>query len=199
MHSVCGRLRGKTPPPKELLDRLQSVCATWRVHWYPATTAEGEPRWLVADHRAGDEYRAVGQYRLRRFEAERQDLLAQDPMIAYGSELMIDGGYIVAYFRDEEFTTGNDLLWHQLQKIQAFQHDQAVPLADARYASEWGEVRTEFKNNADYEQYWHDRVAADPRLAEVVESLNDAAWDAKDYHLLQRRSVVNAGLPSEAR
>lgn len=194
MHPVCGRLRGKAEPSREICDRIASFSSTWKLHWYPATTPTGDPRWLVADHRAGDEYRAVGEYRLRRFERDRPDLLAHDPLVAYGSELMRDGGYVVCYLREEEL--GSDRCWKTLTQAQRWMHDQAVPLLDARYSDEWNEVKTEFRNNAEYEQYWHDRVEADPRLKEQRDQLTDEAWEAKDYHLKQKRSFSSAGRPT---
>lgn len=200
-HPALGRLRNQSPPETRQLDRLSALCPTWRVHWFPQTTPAGDPRWVLAEHapNAGDAfYREVGKWRLERLEAReraktehRSQWFADDPIVPYGCELMLDGGIVLGMYEPAEAWT--DGWWVEVTQMLAFTRDHKPRIQQAEVDQRYKAVSEEVLSNEQYLAYWWDRCENDPQLKAEVDAMDQEAKEAIAYHHKGRRSVVYGG------
>lgn len=200
-HPALGRLRTKSAPDRSQLDRLHTLMPSWKVHWFPATSVQGEPKWVLAEHapNAGDAfYREVGRWRLERLEAkeasrtsQQSDWFATDPIIPYGCELMMDGGIMLGlYDPDEAFS---EQWWGEIEAMHRFTQDRKPLITKSEVDERYRTVSEEVQENDDYCAYWWDRVNQNPALKAEAEQLDAMAKEALDFYTKGRRHVVQSG------
>lgn len=190
---MLGRLRGKTAPRAELVDRLHRIHPEWRLHWFPATTSHGDPRWVLASHvqdAGSDYYREMGRWRLRRLEETRPEVFIEEPITPYGCELMIDGGVILGMYEDQEL--GTDEWWAQVEAMRRLE-GKIPELAQREVEAKYKSVSEEVTANDDYCAYWWDRVEADPKLKAAAELMDATAREALGFYAKGRRSAIGVG------
>lgn len=183
MHRALGRLRGKTAPREDILDRLLAIRDTYRVHWHP--WEDGRDYWLVANHVGSEALRASGRYAMDRFMANPD---AKPHEIA-GAELLMDGGWVVRRFNEAEF--GGDWMFQKLRRIDEelvkAEQENAQELRLKQLKLEWQVASHERQRNAAFKAYLEALVEARPEWVADQEAMLKEAWP---YYMREARSVV---------
>lgn len=183
MHSALGRLRGRTAPREDILDRIAALRPTFKVHWHP--WQDGAWYWLLANHIGTPVLEAIGAHALQRLGSDPK---AKAWEIA-GAELMLDRGYIVHRFTEDEF--GGEHMLYMLDEM-----DRALDKADAeegverrvkRLKKEWELAQGERLRNQAYKAYLEALVEARPQWVADQEALLKEAFP---YYMREARSVV---------
>lgn len=194
-HPALGRTRGKTIANLSGLDRLHAFRPSWKLHWFPVTSSPEEPRWVLANHASHfgiDFYQSTGQYRLTRLEAQARSAGQElGLMEAHGSQLMMDGGLIIGFYRDEELFT--DAWWYHIQEEAALPRIPPEKVDHAEQDVLWNNVSAEVRDSEPYRRYWADRVKHDPKAKAAVERLNDEAREAVGFYMRGRVSAIGVG------
>lgn len=186
-HRALGRLRGKTAPSDEILDRIAALRPTFRVHWTP--WHDGAWYWLIANHIGSPVWMSTGAYVYERYAGTPN----ATPANMAGAELMLDGGYIVARFTDEEF--GGDHMFRELHGIDTrlakLEADDAAAFRLSRLKKEWELASGERAKNEAYKQYLDALREARPQWCADQEAVLKEAWP---YYM---RGAVSSVTPAQ--
>lgn len=182
-HRALGRLRGKAEPREDILDRISAIRPTFRVHWHP--WEDGRDYWLIANHVGTSVMRDMGRHALDRFLAQPDP----KPFDIAGAELLMDGGYVVRRFTEEEF--GTDYMVARLQSsdeiLARAEREEAEAVKLRQLKTEWQLATDERLRNAAYKAYLEKLTELRPEWMAEQEAMLKEAWP---YYMREARSVV---------
>ena len=122
---MLGRLRGKSPPPAAVLDRLDTINPLFRVGWLPSHGDHAECWGLYLDQRWWV-LREMAYQRLRLYQRPEY-AAAVDAQLWWDLEAQLDGHSLVAEFPDDVF--GTEAFFNHLQRAERLRAPRMAAIA----------------------------------------------------------------------